>query len=82
VLAGKPESDAEKHTPVAHGRNLVGSLRRDSFNRKIANVMEGLAPERLTFKHVEMGGLPLYNEDELKTLKTENARLKMLLSLP
>jgi hypothetical protein len=29
-----------------------------------------------------MGGLPLYNEDELKTLKTENARLKMLLSLP
>jgi hypothetical protein len=31
---------------------------------------------------LEMGGLPLYNEDELKTLKTENARLKMLLSLP
>jgi hypothetical protein len=44
VLAGKPESDAEKHTPVAHGRNLVGSLRRDSFNRKIAHVIEGLAP--------------------------------------
>jgi len=27
-------------TPVAHGRNLVGSLRRDSFNRKIAHVMD------------------------------------------
>jgi chromate reductase len=42
---------------------LVGSLRKASFNRKMAHVLMGLAPEDLNFEIVEIGDLPLYNED-------------------
>lgn len=42
---------------------IVGSLRRDSINRKFANSLAMLAEGRLKFKFVEIGDLPLYNED-------------------
>lgn len=42
---------------------LVGSLRKDSFNRKIATAIADLAPAGLTFEQVPIGDLPLYNED-------------------
>ncbi|WP_454621967.1 NADPH-dependent FMN reductase [Bradyrhizobium cenepequi] len=42
---------------------LVGSLRKDSFNRKIANVLANVAPTALRLEIVEIGGLPFYNED-------------------
>lgn len=42
---------------------IVGSLRKDSFNRKIANALAILAPESLKFEIVEIGQLPLYNQD-------------------
>lgn len=42
---------------------LVGSLRKESFNRKIANEMIRLAPKTLKMKIIEIGNLPLYNED-------------------
>jgi chromate reductase len=42
---------------------LVGSLRRESFNRKMAHVLAALAPESLKLEIVEIGGLALYNED-------------------
>lgn len=42
---------------------LVGSLRKDSFNRKAARAIEALAPSNLSFEHVEIGELPLYNQD-------------------
>jgi chromate reductase len=42
---------------------LVGSLRKESFNRKIANVLIKLAPTSLEMKIVEIGELPLYNQD-------------------
>jgi chromate reductase len=42
---------------------LVGSLRKASFNRKMALALEGLAPPTLKLEIVEIGGLPLYNED-------------------
>lgn len=42
---------------------LVGSLRTGSYNRKAAKALESLAPETLRFDHVEIAGLPLYNED-------------------
>nr|WP_313014783.1 NAD(P)H-dependent oxidoreductase [Brucella intermedia] len=42
---------------------FVGSLRKGSFNRKIANVLIGLAPENLKLEIVEIGDLPLYNPD-------------------
>jgi chromate reductase len=42
---------------------LVGSLRKESLNRKMANALKELAPETLQLEIVEIGGLPLYNQD-------------------
>lgn len=42
---------------------LVGSLRKESFNRKMANAMVSLAPNNLTLEIIHIGDLPLYNED-------------------
>lgn len=41
----------------------VGSLRQASFNRKTAKALIALAPESLTFELMDIGKLPLYNED-------------------
>jgi chromate reductase, NAD(P)H dehydrogenase (quinone) len=43
---------------------LVGSLRRQSLNRKVALTMVELAAGTLTLELVEIGGLPLYNQDD------------------
>lgn len=42
---------------------LVGSLRKDSLNRKMAKALIGLAPQEITLELIEIGDLPLYNED-------------------
>ena len=42
---------------------LIGSLRRESFTRKIANAFIALAPESLAFQAIEIGALPLYSQD-------------------
>src|SRR5579872_3957567 len=42
---------------------LVGSLRKESFTRKISKALIKLAPENLSCAIVEIGDLPLYNED-------------------
>ncbi|HEV7452404.1 MAG TPA: NAD(P)H-dependent oxidoreductase [Pseudonocardiaceae bacterium] len=42
---------------------IVGSLRRESLNRKLANVLIDIAPSVLTLQIVEIGALPLYNQD-------------------
>jgi chromate reductase len=42
---------------------LVGSLRKDSFSLKVAKSLIVLAPKSLTFEIMEIGQLPLYNED-------------------
>ncbi len=43
---------------------LVGSLRRESLNRKLALALAGLAPAGLKLKIVEIGALPLYDQDQ------------------
>lgn len=43
---------------------LVGSLRKDSLNRKMANALIALAPPSLKLEIVEIGNLPLFNQDE------------------
>ena len=59
---------------------VVGSLRKDSFNRKLADAIVRLAPPELSFKQLEIGDLPLYNQDDdanpadaVKRLKAEIA---------
>ena len=42
---------------------LIGSLRKDSLNRKLAEAFTKLAPPELTFSFVEIGDLPFYNQD-------------------
>ena len=43
---------------------IVGSLRKGSLNRLTARALIGLAPEQLKFEVIEIGQLPLYNQDE------------------
>lgn len=43
---------------------IVGSLRKDSFNRKLASAIVKLAPAQFSFKQVQIGDLPLYNQDD------------------
>lgn len=42
---------------------FVGSLRKDSINRRLASAVEKLAPQEFAFEHVSIGGLPLYDQD-------------------
>lgn len=51
---------------MAEQRNvavIVGSLRKASFNRMTAKTLAKLAPESLSLDIVEIGDLPLYNQD-------------------
>jgi chromate reductase len=43
---------------------LVGSLRKASLSRKVARALIGLAKPPLALTLVEIGNVPLYNEDE------------------
>lgn len=42
---------------------LVGSLRKESYNLKVAKTLMAIAPESLSLELVEIGDLPMYNED-------------------
>jgi len=42
---------------------IVGSLRKDSINRKVANAIAELAPTLLKLSIIEIGHLPIYNQD-------------------
>ncbi|MFI4954789.1 MAG: NADPH-dependent FMN reductase [Gammaproteobacteria bacterium] len=42
---------------------LVGSLRKESFNRKIAKVLMQLSPPSLDMQIIEIGQLSFYNQD-------------------
>lgn len=43
---------------------IVGSLRKESINRKVAHALAELAPEGMKLSIVDIGHLPLYNQDE------------------
>jgi NAD(P)H-dependent FMN reductase/ketosteroid isomerase-like protein len=42
---------------------IVGSLRAQSFSRKIAKALAARAPDSVRCRFIEIGELPLYNED-------------------
>lgn len=56
---------------------VVGSLRQDSFNRKLANAIVKLAPSELSFKQVQIGDLPLYDQDNDANQAESVKRLKI-----
>lgn len=43
---------------------LVGSLRKDSFNRKLATALARLGPPEFSFTQLRIDDLPLYNQDD------------------
>lgn len=43
---------------------IVGSLRRESFNARLAAALARLAPADVTFTTAAIGDLPLYNQDD------------------
>lgn len=55
---------------------VVGSLRKDSFNRKLADALVRLAPPEFTFKPVQIDDLPLYNQDDDANQAESVQRLK------
>jgi len=43
---------------------IIGSLRKGSLNRRLADAVTKLAPPEFTFQQVQIGDLPLYNQDD------------------
>ncbi len=41
---------------------IAGSLRKESLNRKFASAIAKFAPSEFSFKQIELGDLPLYNQ--------------------
>lgn len=65
---------------------IVGSLRKDSFNRKLALALAHLMPADFTLEHLRIDDLPLYNQDDdgnqapsVKRLKSEIAAAQGLI---
>lgn len=51
---------------MSKSRNVavfVGSIRKESLNRKLANALTALAPESLELQIIEIGNLPLFSQD-------------------
>ncbi len=59
---------------------MVGSLRKDSFNRKLASAIVKLAPSQFSFKQLEIADLPLYNQDDDAQQAASVKRLKAEIS--
>ena len=55
---------------------VVGSLRKDSFNKKLANALEKLFPADFSFTRVRIDDLPLYNQDNDGNPSAQVTRLK------
>lgn len=55
---------------------IVGSLRKDSINKKLAHALERMAGDRAQFKHIRIDDLPLYNQDFDQDYPAACTRLK------
>lgn len=55
---------------------IIGSLRKDSFNKKLAEGLMKLAPPEFSFTCVEIGDLPLYNQDDDEKPSAAVVRMK------
>jgi len=59
---------------------VIGSLRRESLNRRLADAVVRLAPSEFTFNRVDIGDLPLYNQDDDASPADTVKRLKREIS--
>lgn len=59
---------------------FVGSLRKESLNRRLALALEKLVGDRARFDYVEIGDLPLYDQDRDHDYPEQGKRLKAQVS--
>lgn len=59
---------------------VVGSLRKDSINKKLALALEKLGKDLFTFNYVDIGSLPLFSQDLEEPLPEEVARMKKIVA--
>ena len=52
-----------EHEPPYRVGVVIGSLSRESVNRRLAEALQKLAPAELEFFEIRYGDLPLYNRD-------------------
>jgi len=55
---------------------IVGSLRKESFNRKLAMALDKLKHDNLVFSMIQIDDVPLFNQDNEKELPSSVARFK------
>ncbi|MDB5965388.1 MAG: NADPH-dependent oxidoreductase [Polaromonas sp.] len=55
---------------------VVGSIRKESFNKKLATALAKLAPADFQFEQVRIDDLPQYNQDDDGNPSPEVTRLK------
>lgn len=55
---------------------IVGSLRAESINRRLTRALTKLAPASWHFEQIEIGDLPLYNQDNDAAPPPQATRLK------
>lgn len=64
-----------------HVAVIVGSLRKDSFNQKLATAIVKLAPSEFLFNQVRISDLPLYNQDDDEHQAASVVRMKNEISI-
>lgn len=92
VAHAVPRMDVRSFHPTAMASNqyriavLVGSIRKDSFNRQLALAVAKMAPQEFSFEHCAIHDLPLYNQDDdanqaepVRRLKSEITRAQGVL---
>lgn len=55
---------------------IVGSLRKDSYNKKLGKALEKLAAGQMEFVFVDIGSLPLFNQDLEASVPVSVTKLK------
>jgi chromate reductase len=55
---------------------VIGSLRKDSVSRKLAEQLKGIAPSSFDLREIVIGDLPLYNGDLEPNLPAQWKRLR------
>lgn len=55
---------------------IVGSIRKDSINKKLATALERLGRPRLEFERVRIDDLPLFNQDDENSPTPAVTRIK------
>lgn len=55
---------------------VVGSLRKESFNLKLAKAVAGFLPDNFQYEFLDISKLPLFNQDKEQEPNEEVARFK------